>query len=37
MAFKQYDANFLSVLPKMRANEDILADINLGASGHGPG
>jgi hypothetical protein len=33
MAFKLYDANFISVLPRMRANEDILADINLAASG----
>lgn len=33
MAFRPYDANFISVLPKMRASEDILADINLAASG----
>lgn len=33
MAFRPYDANFISVLPKMRASEDILANINLAASG----
>ena len=33
MTFRPYDANFISVLPKMRASEDILADINLAASG----
>jgi hypothetical protein len=33
MAFRQYDANFLSVLPKMRAADDILADVTAGTSG----
>ncbi len=33
MAFRTYDANFISVLPTMRASEDILADITLAGSG----
>jgi len=33
MPFRTYDANFISVLPKMRASESILADITLAGSG----
>ncbi len=33
MAFKDYDANFASVLPKLRLREDIVADLGASASG----